>query len=59
MERTEVSLLTVDEMAQILRIGRSSAYELCRQKEFPIVRIGRSIRIPRRALYEWIEGQSG
>jgi len=59
MERTEVSLLTVDEMAQILRIGRSSAYELCRQKEFPIVRIGRSIRIPRRALYEWIEGRSG
>jgi len=58
MRETDVMLLTVRELAQILRIGRSSAYELCRQKEFPVVRIGKTIRIPRLALYEWIDRQS-
>ncbi|NMB38538.1 MAG: helix-turn-helix domain-containing protein [Firmicutes bacterium] len=41
-----------------LRIGRSSAYELCRQNEFPVVRIGKSIRIPKKALLDWIEYES-
>lgn len=58
MENKDVMLLTVDEMAELLRIGRSSAYELCRQKEFPVVRIGRNIRIPKRALLEWVENQA-
>lgn len=51
-------LLTVEEMAKILRIGRSSAYELCRQKEFPVIRIGKNIRIPEKALLDWVERQS-
>jgi excisionase family DNA binding protein len=50
-------LLTVEEMAKILRIGRSSAYELCRQKEFPVIRIGKNIRIPEKALLDWVESQ--
>ncbi|HHU62163.1 MAG TPA: helix-turn-helix domain-containing protein [Natronincola sp.] len=54
MESKELTLLTVEEMAEVLRIGRSSAYELCRQNEFPVIRIGRSIRIPRKALLDWI-----
>ena len=48
MQDTNFHLLTVEEMAEILRIGRSSAYELCRQNEFPVIRIGRSIRIPKK-----------
>lgn len=51
-------LLTVEEMAKILRIGRSSAYELCKQKEFPVIRIGKNIRIPEKALLDWVERQS-
>jgi excisionase family DNA binding protein len=54
MESKKLTLLTVEEMAEVLRIGRSSAYELCRQNEFPVIRIGRSIRIPRKALLDWI-----
>jgi len=58
MKDTNFHLLTVEEMAEILRIGRSSAYELCRQNEFPVIRIGRSIRIPKKALLDWIEQKS-
>ena len=58
MRDTDVTLLTVNELAEILRIGRSSAYELCRQNQFPVVRIGKVIRIPKQALNEWLDRQS-
>ncbi|NPV53780.1 MAG: helix-turn-helix domain-containing protein [Firmicutes bacterium] len=51
----EMEFLTVDELAKYLRIGRSAAYEICRQPDFPVVRIGRTIRIPRARLIGWIE----
>jgi excisionase family DNA binding protein len=44
-------------MAQFLRIGRSRAYELVTNDEVPSVRIGRSIRVNRRELERWLEGQ--
>jgi excisionase family DNA binding protein len=53
-----LELLTVKELAEILRIGRSSAYELCRQNAFPVVRVGKSIRIPKGALLDWVERES-
>lgn len=46
-------LLTVDEARQILRVGRNQLYEACRNGEVPHLRIGKSIRIPKR----WIEQQ--
>jgi excisionase family DNA binding protein len=54
------AVLTVEEAARFLRIGRSAAYELCRTNGIPHVRIGKLIRIPRAALLEWLEqpGQS-
>ena len=53
--------LTVPETAEILRIGRSAAYELCQQSEhngFPCVREGHKIRIPYHALMNWIDQQT-
>jgi excisionase family DNA binding protein len=43
-------LLTVEEMAAYLKIGRSSAYGLVERREVPFVRYGRLIRIPKTAL---------
>ena len=40
-------ILTVEEAAAFLRIGRSAAYAAVRAGEIPSVRIGRSIRCPR------------
>ena len=54
-------LLTVGEMASVLRIGRNPAYQLVKDGTIQSVRVGRSIRIPRNALIQFVENtqQSG
>ncbi len=47
--------MTVEELAEQLRIGRSSAYALVKSRQIRSIRIGRSIRIPRNAVAEFIE----
>lgn len=47
--------LTVLEAGQVLRVGRSVTYELVRSGQLRSVRIGRSIRIPRDALVEYLQ----
>ena len=42
--------LTVEEVAQMLRLGRSAAYEAVARGELPAVRFGRRLRVPRHAL---------
>lgn len=49
-QTSEPLVLTIEEAARALRIGRSAAYEAARRGELPAVRIGRSLRVPRRAL---------
>ena len=51
--------LTVEEAADLLRIGRTSAYALAREwretggrKGLPVVELGRQLRVPRAALEE-------
>lgn len=50
--------LSVDEAAALSGIGRDRLYELTRRPDFPALRLGRSIRIPRRAFEEWIEREA-
>lgn len=52
-------LLTVEEAARVLRIGRSLAYQLAREyeasggvSELPVIRVGGCLRVPRWALLE-------
>lgn len=47
-------LLTVGEMATILRIGRNPAYQLVKDGSVQSIRVGRSIRIPRNALVQFV-----
>ena len=44
------AVLTIDEAAGILRIGRTAAYAAARTGELPAVRIGRRLLVPRLAL---------
>ena len=48
-------LLTVEEMASVLRIGRNPAYQLVKDGHIQSIRVGRSIRIPRNALVRFVE----
>ena len=47
-------LITVEEAAERLGIGRTLAWELVRAGALPSVRLGRCVRIPLVALEEWI-----
>ena len=53
---TDPLVLTVEEAAKALRIGRTAAYEAVRRGEIPSVRIGRSLRVPRHALEKLLGG---
>jgi excisionase family DNA binding protein len=44
------TVLTVEEVAKALRVGRSTAYDAIRRGEIPSVRIGRRLLVPRHAL---------
>ena len=51
--------LTVDEMAEELRISRPTAYALVKQEGFPAFRIGGRIIVNRKALQEWLDDNGG
>ncbi len=51
-------LLTVQDLADLLQIGRNAAYEQCHRSGFPAVRIGKQLRIPRDALLRWLDTQT-
>ena len=51
---TERLLLRVTEAAQLCGIGRSQAYLLVARREWPSVRIGRSVRVPVAGLRAWV-----
>ena len=46
---------SVHEIAQILQISRSKAYELCHQSDFKVVRLGRTIRISKASFDNWLD----
>ena len=54
---TRHEFLKVTEIAQELRIARSKAYELVANGTIPAVKIGRSVRVRRKELERWLEGQ--
>ena len=54
-ETPERRTYTVDDIAQILGIGRTSAYILVKEGHFKIVRIGNAIRISKRSFDEWLD----
>jgi DNA binding domain, excisionase family len=49
---TEQRFLTVNELADLLRVSRRTAYVLVQTGQVPSVRFGGSIRIPRAALVQ-------
>jgi excisionase family DNA binding protein len=48
-------VLTVEEAAQVLRIGRSKAYDAARSGQIPTLRVGRCLRVPKYRLAQMLE----
>jgi excisionase family DNA binding protein len=51
-------LLSPTEVARALGLGRSTIYELMRAGAFPSIHIGRSVRIPSKAVEAWVDQQA-
>lgn len=49
LDKPEPLILTVREAATLMHIGRDTAYALVAEGRIPSVRLGRHIRIPRKA----------
>ena len=50
----DFQLLTAAEASDLIRLPRSSVYELVRSRRIPFVRIGRRVLFVREALIEWV-----
>lgn len=48
------ALLTINELREVLNIGRNAAYELLNQGTIPAFRIGRCWKIPRESVEHYI-----
>jgi len=50
-------LVMQDHIAQVLLISRRTAYEVMRQQDFPLLKIGKCMRVPREQFFQWIENK--
>ena len=56
-QENEQEFISLNELQEILGIGRTKAYDLVTSGDLPAVRIGRSIRISKQDLTDWLERQ--
>ena len=50
-------ILQAEDIASILGISKNGAYELMKQKGFPVIQVGRLKRVNRDAFFKWMEQQ--
>ena len=51
-------LITIEELCNILTIGKNTAYRLLKEQEISAFRIGRIWKIPRKAVSDYIQNSS-
>ncbi len=49
---------SICEMAKVLSISKTTAYELSRRADFPKIKVGNRTLIPKKKLEEWVEAES-
>ena len=49
-------VVTIRELCQMLRIGRNKAYDLVNAGTIGSIPVGRSIRIPKQAVIDYVNG---
>lgn len=55
---SEKRTYSVQEIAEILQISRSMAYNLCKQQLFKTVKIGKYVRVSKPSFDEWLDKQN-
>ncbi len=51
-------IMTVDEVASMLRVNKKTIYDAIARKEIPCQKIGRIFRFRREAVLKWLNGES-
>ncbi|WP_461023751.1 helix-turn-helix domain-containing protein [Thalassiella azotivora] len=51
-----VRFLTVAEVATMMRVSKMTVYRLVHSGELPAVRVGRSFRVPEKAVDDYLRG---
>ena len=52
----EVRFLTVAEVAALMRVSKMTVYRMVHAGELPAVRVGRSFRVPEKAIQDYLKG---
>jgi len=52
---SEIKFLTVAEVAGIMRVSKMTVYRLVHSGELASVRVGRSFRVPERAVHDYLQ----
>lgn len=47
--------LNAETVAKVLRVSPSSGYELMHEADFPVLRIGNRIVVPKEKFQQWVE----
>jgi excisionase family DNA binding protein len=51
-------LMTAQEVAELLRVPRSTVYELARSRRIPFLKVGRRTLFAQQTLLDWIAAQT-
>lgn len=52
-------MLSVKEVADVLGISKSSTYELVKDKDFPSMKIGARVIVPKDKFIKWVNDNAG
>lgn len=52
---SEMKFLTVAEVAAVMRVSKMTVYRLVHSGELASVRVGRSFRVPERAVHDYLQ----
>ncbi len=51
---SDVKFLTVAEVAGVMRVSKMTVYRMVHAGELPAVRVGRSFRVPEKAVHDYL-----
>ncbi|SDD42886.1 helix-turn-helix domain-containing protein [Actinokineospora iranica] len=52
---SQVQFLTVAEVATMMRVSKMTVYRLVHSGELPAVRVGKSFRVPEKAVHDYLQ----
>lgn len=53
-----VKYLTITDVANILQISKTKAYQIARSENFPAYKIGKQLRVPSTDLENWVKSMT-